>query len=360
MARRKQNKKSTKLTLDEQEIELGDSVIVGAYSTDENREFKNDMSALKYLKKSYWTTPQDVNINLKEICNNMELTDSKPHNYLERLNLFTKFIQKNPENIIKNRKIDADFVCFRGVLTWLLGSVYNCQGFTLEAVKLKGTIYLALKTVKEQPPIHLTIFESCVLTSNPNDESSSIKKDEFNVVIKRELNGLKILFAAECDGIISEDVVDSINKLELSKLIEIKTRFDKDVHYVKTFHDHRKLDFWCQSFIPSIDIIYLGKRDDQDVVKRIEKLYVKSLEEPEHSAKFWDKDVCLKRLREWLRHIKTDMSDVDDPCTVFCYEWKERLKKGPQNDFPVWADQHQNEEFLSCDYISFINNLKYN
>lgn len=358
MTQRKNKNRLKNLILEQEEVKLSDSVIVGAYSIDQNREFHNNMSALKYFKKQYEKTPQDVNINLKELCKNMEMIERRAHNYLERLTNLTRFIQENPKKFIKNKKVDADFVCFRGVLMWILRSYYDFQGFILEAVKIKGTIYLALKTVKQQPPPHLTIFESCLLCSDPKDQSSEIRKDEFNLVLSRNVNELKVLFAAECDGLISEDNVDSLDDLNLSRFVEIKCRFDKALHNNKNFKDLTKLNYWCQSFIASINTIYIGKRDDQDIVKRIEKIDVKSLEEPEHSAKFWDKKVCLQRLREFLRHIKADMQDVDDPNTVFCYEWKERFKKGSKNQFPILPEEQKNEEFLSREYISFINNLK--
>jgi len=231
--------------LQQPKINLTDAVIVGAYSVDENGNFKNDMSALKYLKNKYRKTPQDVDFDLKKICNEMEITEKSNHNYLERLNNLTKFIQENPENIIRNKKIDADCVCFRGVLRWILLSDYDFRGFILEAVKLKGTIYLALKTVKEQPPAHLTIFDSCLLSSDPNDESAAIKKDEINIVLSRKVDELKILFAAECDGIISKEPIDFLDDLELSKLVEVKCRLDKSVHYIETYSDFKKLDYWC-------------------------------------------------------------------------------------------------------------------
>jgi len=53
-----------------------------------------------------------------------------------------------------------------------------------------------------------------------------------------------------------------------------------------------------------------------------------------------------------------DMHGADDPCTVFVYKLKKRSRNGPKNQFPVWPDKFYDEEFLSRDYISFINNLK--
>ncbi|CAG9807068.1 unnamed protein product [Chironomus riparius] len=346
------------LISEQQEIELTNSEIIGAYSVDQNGVYKNDLSALKYLKKQYWNAPQDVNFDLKEIYKRMEPIEKKPHDYLERLTKLTRFIQENPKNIIKNKRVDADFVCFRGVLTNILRSFYDCLGFVLEAVKLKETIYLALKTNKQEPSPHLTIFETCLLSTDPKDESAAIKKDEFNIVLSREINELKILFAAECDGIISVDAIENIHDLEQSMLIEVKTKLDKPEHSSPTFYDYNKLYTWCQSFIASIDTIYVGKRNDQDIVNRIEKFDLETLEYPKHSSKFWEKNDCLNRLREFLRNIKEDMQAVDDPRKVFSYNWKERPKKGPKNKFPIFADELDDRENLSQEYISFINNLK--
>ena len=64
MAQKYNNKSSKEPISDLQEIKLTNSKIVGAYSVDQNRVYKNDMSALKYLKKQYLEVPQDVNFDL--------------------------------------------------------------------------------------------------------------------------------------------------------------------------------------------------------------------------------------------------------------------------------------------------------
>ncbi|XP_070509019.1 decapping and exoribonuclease protein Rai1-like [Chironomus tepperi] len=332
---KKQNQKLLESSI--QDVKIEDSAIVGAFSIDRNGNFKNDMSALKYLKQKYWKTPQNVNFDLKEIYKNMTIKGSDPntHNYLDRLNNLTRFIQNNSENFIKNSKIDADFVCFRGALRHVLASFYCHQGWIIEAVKLKGTIYLALITDCILEPIdYLTIFENCIVTSDPKRESVDdleSSDSEFCVVMSREIDNLKILFGMECDAVVSEVPIKSLDDLRNSKLIEIKSRLDKSRHYKAYFRDYKKLHWWCQSSIASIDTIYLGKRNSDDIVKTIEEIDVNSLDEPEKSHKFWNKNVCLSRLSEFLRNVKKDMEDIDDPRTVFRYEWKETFTIGRIN-----------------------------
>ncbi|KAL7024515.1 hypothetical protein ACKWTF_013076 [Chironomus riparius] len=357
MAKREKNKKPI---TDQQEIELSNTLILGAYSIDDNGDFQNDLSALKYIKKTYWNTPQDVNFNLKEIYESMKIV-ARPHNYLERLKSLTRFIQENPENIIKNKKVDADFVCFRGVLKYVLASFYCHQGWIVEAVKLKGTIYMALITNCLMEPIdYLTIFENCIVTSDSNKDSVTVIKpsaSEFRFVMSKKINDIKLLFGGECDAIISDEPVESLDDLRNSKLIEIKSRCDKSRHYMDYFRDYKKLHWWCQSSIASIDTIYLGKRDENDIVKTIEKIDVESLENPEKSQTFWDKNVCLHRLREFLRNVQVDMEDVNDPRTVYRYEWKERFTTNWKNQYPMFPDIIEDRGMLSEDYVLFINNL---
>lgn len=45
------NTSRKKMTPEQQEIKLTETLFLGAYSTDQNGKFKNDMCALKYLKK---------------------------------------------------------------------------------------------------------------------------------------------------------------------------------------------------------------------------------------------------------------------------------------------------------------------
>ena len=93
-SKRSQNNKKRQQNNSLQQVELSESVIVGAFSVSQYGKFKNDMSALKYLKRMYWDTPKDVNLNLKEIYEN-STNKGRPtnsHSYLERLNNLTKFI----------------------------------------------------------------------------------------------------------------------------------------------------------------------------------------------------------------------------------------------------------------------------
>ncbi|KAL7024513.1 hypothetical protein ACKWTF_013074 [Chironomus riparius] len=122
------------------EISLSDSEIIGAYSLDGDRKYKNEMSGLKYLK-----IPDLIknHINLNEA----DYKDkAKNYDTLERIKQMTSFILDNPESAVKNKKIDADFVCFRGALKNLMTTPYNKNpNWILKAVKLKSTIYFIIE-----------------------------------------------------------------------------------------------------------------------------------------------------------------------------------------------------------------------
>ena len=76
-----------------------------------------------------------------------------------------------------------------------MASFYCFQGWIIEAVKLKETIYLALITESVIEPIdYLTVFESCVVASDLKEEESAA---EFCTVMSKEINELKIFFGAE-------------------------------------------------------------------------------------------------------------------------------------------------------------------
>jgi len=346
------------------EILCEEPKIIGAFTVDQHGNYENSMNALKYLK-----IPKDINFNLKEKYQEIKSkNDEITHDNLDRIKKLTQFIKENSETVIKEERVDADFVCFRGVLRYILASFYDRKEFDVQAVKFKGTIYMALitKSMNEasmdeesrEKKEYGFLFENFILSSNPRRYPSKKKipeRNEFCVVMSRKVDKFNIVFGAECDGVKSKKIIESSKDLEISQLIEIKQRSDIPMYSESWFKDYKKLEWWCQSFIASIGKIVFGKRDANGIIKSIEEIDVGSLENPEHSKKFWHKNVCLNRLSEFLDKIKTDMENIDDPKKVFSFKWN-----GTMANFNIKARETnlpEGQEFLPEDYIKFINNL---
>jgi len=335
---------------------LSDPEIIGAYSLDEDRQYKNDMSGLKYLKIP----------NLNKITINLNEGDykDKAKNYdtLERIKQITSFIMDNPESVVKNGRIDADFVCFRGALKFLMITPYNKNPtWVVKAVKFKGTIYFIIemdykmnkgnKKVGDKSYQYGFKFESYVLTDDPKENprgSTEIvnENEEFCILMSRTIdNSLKIIFGIESDGIKAGDEGNKINtldELKKSKLVEVKTKIDNG----KPIPKHMERDWWCQSYIASIDQIHFGSRDYNGIVTEIKAYDVKALEDDTI------KNTCLKFLKKFLNQVKEKMRNVDDPKRVYYFKCDQNQKK-----IDVHLDKN-NVIFLSDNYINFINNLK--
>ncbi|XP_070510098.1 decapping and exoribonuclease protein-like [Chironomus tepperi] len=331
-------------------VTLSDPVIIGAYSLDGDRKYKNDLSALKYLKIPNF---KKNSINLNE--GNYKDKDKK-YDTMERIKQMTSYIMDNSENVMKNRIIDADFVCFRGALKNLMMTPYSkYPNWIVKAVKFKGTIYFIIETNFNDYKVNLKVddksyqygfkFESYILSSDPEDnpkgKSETVNEnEEFCILMSRTIdNSIKILFGIESDGV-DGNKVNSLDDLKKSKLVEVKTFFDKGT----PMNDYTKLGWWCQSYIAAIDQIHVGLRDSRGFVTGIKAVNLKELED---STK---RNNCLKFLKKFLIEIKGKMKDVDDPKKVYCFKWNQKQMK-------VDAYLDKNDVFLSDNYVNFMNDL---
>lgn len=336
---------------------LSDLEIIGAYSLDGDRNYKNDMSGLKYLKIPDLKTNY-INLNEGDYKDKAKVYDT-----LERIKQMTSYIMDNSDCFVNNRKIDADFVCFRGALKNLMTTPYNKDpNWVIKAVKFKGTIYFIIEmhykenTEKKKPDDksyqYGFKFESYVLSSDydkqPKGKSETVNEnEEFCIIMTRTIaNSNKIIFGIESDGVEGAKVND-LNDLKKSKLAEVKTRFDKGT----PMHDLTKLDWWCQSFIAAIDKIHVGFRDSRGIVTSIKVVNLKELEDTTKKNNNKKENNCLIFLNNFLNEVKQEMKNVDDPKKVHCFSWNKKFKK-----VEVCLD-NSNIKFLSDNYVNFINNL---
>ncbi|CAG9807070.1 unnamed protein product [Chironomus riparius] len=333
-------------------VKLSEREIVGAYSVDRNGHYidgENFLSNLKYLKVP--NSLNNINLNAGEYDDGGESYDP-----MERLNFMTDYIKQNSTKFVKNERIDADFVCFRGGLKNIMSSPYLENDWIVKAVKLKETIYfiLELKGYENKNDISKSFgfkFESYMVASKPYLEPPGAslpvyKREEFCVLMSRKVDDYKILFGAEIDGVNSKSVIGTLDELKTSNLIEIKLRKYKEGP--NKLDANRSIEWWCQSCIASVDIIHVGIHD-QGVIKNLETLQTKKLQ---HKYSPWSRSECIKQLKKLLTYIKDKMEEIDDPKIGLSFEWKGKSKE--------FADIKVIEGFLPLKYIEFINKLKPN
>lgn len=130
--------------------------IIGSFSLDANRSYISDARNCKYLRKPNQSPLHlDLNEGYEHAVHKTNHSDD------EKLDHILRFILKNKSNLedsivfpqdtkanIQHKKINVDFVCYRGLLRIIMCTPYeNRDPWIILASKFKGTIYLcALET----------------------------------------------------------------------------------------------------------------------------------------------------------------------------------------------------------------------
>lgn len=236
-----------------------------------------------------------------------------------------------------------------------MAAEYIKKDWIIKAAKLKDTIYFVLELKENNENLQDMSklrqkskefgykFESYALASSPDSEPKGkletvYEKEEFCVLMSRDVDKIKVIFGAEIDGVDSETVIGSFDEIMPTQLIELKThKLDKE-----KLDKNRTIEWWCQSFIASVDNIYIGYHTG-GIIKGedIKKVETKSLK-PRH--KIWSQIDCIKRLKSSLTDIKSHMDKIKDPNKGFSLE---------SNSKEITVI----ENFLPQEYVDYINNL---
>lgn len=248
----------------------------------------------------------------------------------EKLNHLLEFIVRNKQKLRKvqseesdkNGALAADIVCFRGLLRLIMCSPYERRdAWIILATKYKGTIYLCALDTEKQVKERINMkdatkrifsygfkFEQFLLSGNcANLPSIIIKRligvfllnvisisflyiisddpskkpatnepvnecDEFCCLFSATLNGQKILYGAEMDGIESEEPFDDINRVDLNqcKFIELKvTLRAQHAKQKENYFRFKQRNWWCQCFLVNIKKIIVGTRTNDGIVNEL-------------------------------------------------------------------------------------------
>lgn len=168
------------------------------------------------------------------------------------------------------------------------------------------------------------------------------------------LNGKRLLYGAEMDGIESVDSVD-LESVDLNKckFVEVKVKLREQ-------HDKQKQNFlrfklrnwWCQSFLVNIQKIVFGTRNNAGIVTDLSTLSVKDIPKQvrvrhifQHFLVFcekfhvirrkimsgkifffifqnyWSPAVCMQFCDDFLQYVIRVMDKVDNPSTVYRFDY---------------------------------------
>lgn len=330
----------------------------GAYSVDGDRKYANNWDSLRYLK-----IPKQINFNL----NDGDYVDKPPYKSTERMDQMTSFVMFNKQTLIKDHRVNTDFLCFRGIFKIIMATPYMRKSpWTMHAIKFKGTIYMCMiSEQQEEKPIRKTTkfeqygfkFESHVLSNDlqsmpPGSKSTVIEAEEFCVVMSTRINNkFKVIFGAGIDGVESIEIVNDIEKLKKSSLVEVKLmREEGNDKQKENFIKFRAFQWWCQSFVANVDEIHCGIRDDSGIVHQVKTYKIEALVQEAEKNKFWCRSTCKKFLSNFLEQIFRDMRFIDDPMLVYRYNWNPYRNQ-------IDLEKRFGQTFLSSTYIEFVENL---
>lgn len=134
--------------------------IIGSFNLDENRTYSPGTKNCKYLRKAGLEYP--VHLDLNKGYENVIHKSAQCEN--EKLDHILRFITENMDKLEDHdehvegkrrtdhkKKINVDFVCFRGLLRLLMCTPYeNRDPWIILATKFKGTIYLCAHETEQK------------------------------------------------------------------------------------------------------------------------------------------------------------------------------------------------------------------
>lgn len=339
-------------------------LLEGVFSVDGERNYQDSFCNLKYLK-----VPKIVNFNLNEGDDSYVDKPASADN--EQISQLLTFILHHKK--VMTRQLAPDFVCFRGLLRLLMSTPYEQrEQWIVLVTKYKNTIYLCAEhtQLKKAEKLRRTEkdirfmrygfkFESHILSDQPTQPAPGssrpvIEAEEFCAMYSSEIDGKKILYGAEMDGVISNEVCTNLEHLRKLPMVEVKVkRRETNERQLMNFYRFKSRNWWLQSFLVGIESIFVGIRNDEGLVEEVQKISIKDLSNEAKRNNFWHATVCMNFLNDFLKKVTQDMKNIDDPALVFRYQYDTT-----RSDF---VTQHQVDgrkySFLPQEYINAMENL---
>ncbi|XP_022208702.2 decapping nuclease DXO homolog [Drosophila obscura] len=304
----------------------------GIYSMNAQRELEDNASSANYL----WTPPKEsLPMDLK--AGYERVIRKTDQSGIKDLGQLLKYIYNHQQLLTatesKSLSLHADFVVLRGVLRLLMCMPYETKDdLCVRATMLNGTIYIAKMDTDQQRKEELASterfkamcswgfkFEQYMLSSAPNtapDTSLPVNEGvEFTAVFRCSLQGMRLLYGAEMDGIISKDPINFNDPQALKhvQFVELKTGpLDATSRQKRSFNFFKSRNWWSQSFLVGIKTIIEGLRDDDGMCHDIVHHDVAQLAR----NKPWSPAAMFIFLEQFLKELKKLLEAIDDPQAV--------------------------------------------
>lgn len=246
------------------------------------------------------------------------------------------------------------------------------ESWTILATRFKGTIFLCNEETPREKERRMNRterdkkflrygfkFERYIFSEDPSKKPPGnsepvIESEEFCMMFGTEIDGKKILYGAEVDGVISKEKISTLDDLKKCELAEVKVkRRECNEYQLRNFYKFKARNWWLQSFLVGIDRIHYGVRNDDGIVEDVESVNLKDLSDEAKSNNYWHGTVAMNFLNDFMKKVQNDMKNIDNPNVVFRYNY---------NTEQSHNITHQKVEgnrfrFLDDEFVEFMNTL---
>lgn len=295
--------------------------VVGAFSVDGNRLYSHSRKNCKYVYKQVYSERRtyDLNTGIDNVVRKVESCKEEKLSHLLQFILDNLSQIRQPTGLIdRNKVLMADFVCFRGLLRQIMCTPYEYrEPWIILAIKFKDTIYLCAEETQKQAQDRVNQtdtlkkilsygfkFEQFILTGLtfhsisiyffiPSDYFNSTddpcvepmtdipvnENEEFCCMFSATLNGNKLLYGAEMDGIEEYAPID-IKSVDFNRcnFVELKVKLlEQNERQRQNYFRFKLRNWWCQTFLANIQKIIVGTRNDDGIVDGVSVLHVRDI-----------------------------------------------------------------------------------
>ncbi|TPX31939.1 hypothetical protein SmJEL517_g04849 [Synchytrium microbalum] len=191
---------------------------------------------------------------------------------------------------------------WRGIMTKLCATPYSTDKYTFVATRWKGTVYISElitasskggNTDRDKRFMYFGYkFEQYATSTDWNSIINT--NEQYCSIFKTKLGETSLLLGGEVDCMMSPE---KPTQSPQTVYAELKTsRIITDFRGKTSFHRHKLMKIWLQSFLAGVPVVLCAFRDDNGLVKSVETYETKNIPRMARSvlqAESWDANVCL-------------------------------------------------------------------
>ncbi|XP_023934401.2 decapping and exoribonuclease protein [Bicyclus anynana] len=303
---------------------LSEPVITGYMSVDVDRQYHSDLSQLKFLNSvNNVSTYLDLNHNI-----NAAVKRSTDENE-EKIDLLLKFLKD--KNQFLYPKFQTDFITYRRTLISVMRAVFEMsEPIVIRACMFKGSIYLCsvmstqeITKKKSRNEMEMKFcawgykFEQYSTSDQPNKDpdiqNPVIENEEFSLYYYAKLGNFKLLYGAQIDALLTTDTTlekpktndfeTNLNYLRNNCFAELKTNREvQTFRQEKNFKKYKLLHCWCQCYLAKLEGVYVGFRNDEGIVERLQWFYTQDI--VHYCKDEWSPQIAIDFLDHFLGFVK--------------------------------------------------------